>query len=63
MIQVCYDLTHIDVFIREKKALISGLNEVGIDTGTLITDNEKRVEQNGKSSLKIVPIWEWLLLS
>ncbi|MBC8457672.1 MAG: ATP-binding protein [Deltaproteobacteria bacterium] len=63
MIQVCYDLTHVDVFSREKKALISGLNEVGIDTGTIITDNEKRVVQNGKNALKIIPIWEWLLLS
>ena len=62
MIQVCYDLSHIDTFSREKKALISGMNEVGIDTGLIITDNEKRVEQNGEYTLNIVPIWEWLLL-
>ena len=63
MIQVCYDLTQIDTFTREKKALVSGLNDFGVDTGIIITANEKRVEQTGKYSLNIVPIWEWLLLS
>lgn len=61
MIQVCYDLTHIDTFTREKKALVSGLKEFGIDTGVIITDSEKRVEQIGKYTLNIVPICEWLL--
>ena len=61
MIQVCYDLTNIDTFTREKKALVSGLKEFGIDTGTIITESEKRVEQIGKHTLNIVPICEWLL--
>jgi predicted AAA+ superfamily ATPase len=61
MIQVCYDLNNIDTFSREKKALVSGLNEFGIDTGTIITHYEKRVERLGKYTLDIVPIWEWLL--
>ena len=63
MIQVCYDLSNIETFNREKKALIYGLNEVGIDTGTIITDNEKRLEQSGKFKLNIIPVWEWLLYS
>ena len=61
LIQVCYDLTHIDTFSREKKALLAGLNELGIDKGTIISGSEKRVEQSGKHTLDIVPVWEWLL--
>ena len=60
LIQVCYDLTHIDTFSREKKALLTGLNELGIDEGTIISNTEKRVEQSGKHTLDIVPVWEWL---
>lgn len=44
MIQVCHDLSNIETFSREKRALISGLKEAGIDTGTIITNNEKRLE-------------------
>lgn len=61
MIQVCYDLTHIDTFTREKNALVSGLSDFGIDAGTIITTNEKRTEQIEKYRLNIVPVWEWLL--
>ena len=63
LIQVCHDLAHIDTFSREKKALISGLKELKINTGTIINDSEKRVEQCGNYRLNIVPIWEWLLNS
>ena len=61
LIQVCYDLTYIDTFSRKKKALLSGLNELGIDTGTIINDSEKRVEPCRDYMLNIIPIWEWLL--
>jgi predicted AAA+ superfamily ATPase len=61
MIQVCHDPTQIDTFTREKKALASGLKEIGIEQGTIITNNEKKMEQTGKYLLNIVPIWEWLL--
>jgi predicted AAA+ superfamily ATPase len=35
--------------------------DFGIDTGTIITTNEKRTEQIEKYRLNIVPVWEWLL--
>jgi len=61
LIQVCHDLNRIDTFSREKKALVSGLQELGLTTGTIVTDHEKRVEQLGELTLNIVPAWEWLL--
>lgn len=61
LIQVCHDLNRIDTFSREKKALVSGLHELGLTTGTIVTDHEKRAEKVGKFTLNIVPAWEWLL--
>ncbi len=59
--QVCHDLTRIDAFSREKKALLSALSELRITTGTIINETVKRMEQSGSYSLNILPIWEWLL--
>ncbi|MBW1744731.1 MAG: ATP-binding protein [Deltaproteobacteria bacterium] len=58
LIQVCHDLNRIDTFSREKKALVSGLQELGLKTGTIVTNHEKRVERIGEFTL---PAWEWLL--
>jgi len=63
LFQIIKKLYILDAYFElyEKKALVSGLKEFGIDTGTIITDSEKRVEQIGKHTLNIVPICEWLL--
>ena len=61
LIQVCYDMTHVDTCNREKKALLAGIRELGLSTGLILTRDEKRLEKHNKYSLKIMPIWEWLL--
>jgi len=62
LIQVCYDLSHIETFSREKKALVSGLHELGLETGIILTQHEKREEKTKDYTLKIMPVWEWLLM-
>jgi len=61
LIQVCYHLSNVDIFTREKKALLMGLRELGLNRGTIITESEKRIETEGGITLEIVPAWEWLL--
>ncbi len=61
LIQVCYDMLHIDTYNREKKALVAGIRELGLSTGLILTRDERRLETHANYSLKIVPIWEWLL--
>jgi predicted AAA+ superfamily ATPase len=61
LIQVCYDLHNLDVFTREKKALLSGMNELGLKQGTIITESEKRTQTEGGLTFEIIPAWEWLL--
>jgi predicted AAA+ superfamily ATPase len=62
LIQVCHDLSHIETFTREKKALISGLRELNLRSGIIVTHDEKREERIDGYTIKIVPAWEWLLV-
>lgn len=62
LIQVCHDLSHIETFAREKKALISGLREMGLRSGTIITHDEAREEKINNYTIKMVPVWKWLLM-
>ena len=61
LVQVCYDMAHINTYNREKKALLAGISELGLSTGLILTKDEKRLEKHGNYLLKIVPVWEWLL--
>ena len=63
LIQVCYDVNDIGTFSREKKAIFIGLQKLGLNNGTILSNYEKRVEQIGKYTLNIIPAWEWLLKS
>jgi len=62
LIQVCHDLSHIETFTREKKALISGLRELNLRSGIIVSQDEKREERISGYTVKIVPVWEWLLM-
>lgn len=62
LIQVCSDLSRIETFTREKKALLSGLHELGLETGIILTQHEKREEKIKNYTIKIMPVWEWLLM-
>jgi len=55
-------LSHIETFNREKKALLSGLQELGLETGIILTQHEKWEEKIKDYTLKIIPVWEWLLM-
>jgi len=63
LIQVCYDLTNIDTYNREKKALLSGIKELGLESGLILTQDEKHEERIGDCLVKIMPVWEWLFIS
>jgi hypothetical protein len=61
LIQVCFDLSHIDTFNREKRAILAGIRELGLKSGLILTQHEKREEKIENYSLQIMPVWEWLL--
>jgi len=37
-------------------------SELGLETGTILTQHEKREEKTKDYALKITPVWEWLLM-
>jgi predicted AAA+ superfamily ATPase len=61
LIQVCHDIHLVDVFMREKKALLSAMEEFDIGSCSIVTDHEKREEEIDGRLIEIVPAMEWLL--
>ena len=63
LIQVCHDLSNIETVNREKRALLSGIKELGMSSGMILTSEEKKEEALNGISVAIMPVWEWLLAS
>ena len=63
IIQVCHDLSHIDTFNREKRAIQEGIKELGLESGLILTTDEKRHEKVGRHAISIMPVWEWLIVN
>jgi len=63
LIQVCHDLSRLETFDREKRALSEGIKELGAASGLMLTSDEKRSEEIEGRMLDIMPVWEWLLVN
>ena len=61
LIQVCRDVSRVATFAREKRALLAGIKELGLTSGLILTQDEKREEMINGYVLNIMPVWEWLL--
>lgn len=61
LIQVCYSLDDTDTREREIGGLAEACDSMGLKTGLIITkDKKESIERNGVS-IKVVPLFEWLL--
>ncbi len=61
LIQVCYDITDVDVEQREVRALIEAGKELSVSKLTVLTWNEKRTVEKDNMTIQFRPLWEWLL--
>jgi predicted AAA+ superfamily ATPase len=61
LVQSCYDASDPETRRRELDALISASGELGCDDLTMVTWNEKGSEKVDGRSIRVVPLWEWLL--
>jgi hypothetical protein len=61
LIQVCWDITAIDVKKRELKPLVNALNEFKLNTGLIITEDYEHEEKINNKTIKYLPLWKWLL--
>ena len=58
LIQACWDMTEQNTFNRELRGLQSAMQELAIDSGTIVTwDDETELAGN----ISVVPVWKWLL--
>ncbi|MCX9014725.1 MAG: DUF4143 domain-containing protein [Candidatus Methanoperedens sp.] len=63
LIQVSWDVSDEATQMREERALQCAMEELDVNSGIILTeDEESSVEKNGKV-IKYVPIWKWLLVS
>lgn len=60
-IQVSWDINQPDTYQREIRALSSTMDELNIDSGTLVTLSELTKPKNQDSRIKLTPAYEWLL--
>ncbi len=63
LIQVCHDLNPIDTFNREKRAILEGIKEFGLDSGLILTYDDKRRDEVAGHAINIMPAWEWILVN
>lgn len=61
LIQVCYDLSDLEVEAREVKALIEAGQELEVNKLIILTWNEKRLIKKNEIVIQVIPLWEWLL--
>ncbi len=59
-VQVCYDL-NADNLPREENGLLEALNELGLSEGTILTFGQKDELQREGKTIRIIPVWEWIL--
>jgi predicted AAA+ superfamily ATPase len=61
LIQVSQSLAREEVKKRELNALRTAMQELKVKKGLLLTENEEEEIAIGKNTIKIMPIYKWLL--
>lgn len=58
LIQVCWEMSDKKTFARELHGLKSAMDELSLQTGTIVTwDDETVIDKR----IKVIPVWKWLL--
>ncbi len=61
-IQVCVSLEDIDTKKREFKGLLDAMKTYELSEGLILTKDEEGEEVIDGKTIKILPIWKWLLI-
>jgi len=61
MIQVCWDIRDEKTKNRELRSLHKGMKDLNITNATIITDATEGEEKLNGYTVKMVPLWKWLL--
>ncbi len=61
LIQVCHEMERLQTLQREKKALLSAMEELGLEEGLILNLDVKKDEETPQGIIRYRPVWEWLL--
>jgi len=61
LIQVSYDISDFMTLDREKRILIKSSEEFNCNDLILLTMHEERQEKINGKTIKVIPVWKWLL--
>ncbi|MDO8805710.1 MAG: ATP-binding protein [Elusimicrobiota bacterium] len=61
MVQVCYSMSNKDTAQREIGALLKASSDLRCKDLSIITWDEEGVEKNSAKTIRLVPVWKWLL--
>ena len=62
LIQVCWKLNELKTREREINGLIKGLEELKLDKGLIITEEQEGIEYIKNKKIKFIPLYKWLLI-
>ena len=46
---------------REKAGLLEAMERFNLKKGTILTKSQKETIKEGRKTIDIIPVWEWLL--
>ena len=61
LLNVCYDFSAHETKTREVRGLINAMGILKIDKAFLLTADTTEEIKVGKKTLKVIPLWRWLL--
>ena len=61
LIQVCWNMQDEKTKNRELRSLQKAMKELDVATATIITEGAEDEEKLNGHTVKIVPLWKWLL--
>ncbi len=61
LVQVCHEISDVEVKNREISALLSASRELRCNNLRIITDEAEGEEKVGGKIIKLTPLWKWLL--
>ena len=61
LIQVCWNMQDEKTKNRELRSLQKAMKELKVDSAIIITEETEEEEQRDGFSIKIIPLWKWLL--
>lgn len=61
LIQVCYSMISLDTREREIKGLIKAMKHFGLEKGVILTVDSEETIHEGKFTISVIPVMDWLL--